>query len=224
MYSRCCFSTPGLDVLLDALAHLHEGEALALHLERELEALADVDALEELHLLLEGQVGRVARSVGERAGLADRPHESGDAAVVSAQFEDLLDDGAVLDLELADPPVDGLVVRALLDVDEEAALAVGGGRTGDAAVQALQRDRASTAGQPDAVGHLGDGADGRVLVVVLGHEQHALLVADVDGEGDVHVREDHEVLQGHEQQPRLFGARIGAQRFSLSFAGLLNRA
>ena len=47
----------GLDVLLDAPAHLHEGEALALQLERQLEALAHVDGLEELHLLLEGDVG-----------------------------------------------------------------------------------------------------------------------------------------------------------------------
>ena len=116
---------PGLDVLLDAPAHLHERQALALHLERELEALADVDRLEELDLLLEGQVGRVAGGVGERAGLADRAHEGGDAAVVAAQLEDLLDDRAVLALELADPPVDGLVVRALLDLDEEPALAVG---------------------------------------------------------------------------------------------------
>ena len=34
----------GLDVVLDALAHLHEREALALELERELEPLAHVDA------------------------------------------------------------------------------------------------------------------------------------------------------------------------------------
>ena len=37
----------GLDVLLDPAAHLHQGEALALKLERQLEALAHVDRLEE---------------------------------------------------------------------------------------------------------------------------------------------------------------------------------
>ena len=47
----------GLDVVLDSLPHLHERETLALQLERELEPLANVDRLEELHLLLEGQVG-----------------------------------------------------------------------------------------------------------------------------------------------------------------------
>ena len=74
------------------------------------------------------------------------------------------------------------------------------GGAGDAAVQALEGDGATSAGQADAVRHLGDGADLRVLVVVLGHEQHALLVADVDGEGDVHVGEDDDVFQGDEQQ------------------------
>ena len=61
--------------------------------------------------------------------------------------------------------------------------------------QAVQSDRAAPT-QPDAVGHLGDGADLRVLVVVLGDEQHALLVADVDGEGHVHVPEDDDVVGG----------------------------
>ena len=103
---------------------------------------------------------------------------------------------------------------ALLDIDEQAALAVGGCRARNGAVQALEGDRASTAGEPDAVGDLGDGSDACVLVVVLGHEQHPLLVADVDGEGDVHVGEDHEVLQGYEQQTGVL-----AQRFSLSFGG-----
>ena len=153
----------GLDVLLDAAAHLHEREALALQLERELEPLADVDGLEELHLLLEGQVGRVAGGVGERAGLGDRADERGDAAVVAAQLEDLLDDRAVLALELADAAVGRLLVGPLLDLDEEAALRVGRGRARDAAVQAVQRDRATAAGQADAVGDLGDGADLRVL-------------------------------------------------------------
>ena len=190
----------GLDVLLDAAAHLHECEALALQLERQLEALAHVDGLEQLHLLLEGQVGRVAGGVGERAGLGDRADEGRDAAVVAAQLEDLLDGRAVLALELADAAVGGLLVGPLLDLDEETSLRVGGRRARDAAVQAVQRDRATAAGETNAVGDLGDGADLRVLVLVLGHEQHALLVADVDGEGHVHVGEDDDVFQRDEEQ------------------------
>jgi hypothetical protein len=71
---------------------------------------------------------------------------------------------------------------------------------GDAAAQARERDGATAPGQADPVGHLRDRADGRVLLLVLRHEQHALLVADVDGQGDVHVREDDEVFQRDEQQ------------------------
>ena len=121
MYSRCCFSTPDSTSSLDALAHLHLGEPLALELEGELEPLEDVDGLEQLDLLLEGQVGRVARRVGERAGLRDRADERRDAAVVAAQLEDLLDDGAVLALELADLAVGRDLVGPLLDLDEEPA-------------------------------------------------------------------------------------------------------
>ena len=97
-------------------------------------------------------------------------------------------------------PSAALGVGALLDVDEQPALGVGAGCAGDAAVQALEGDGPTTAGQADAVRHLGDGADLRVLVVVLGHEQHAILLADVDGEGDVHVGEDDDVFQGDQQQ------------------------
>ena len=115
----------GLDVLLDSPPHLHERQSLALQLESELEPLADVDLLEQLDLLLEREVGGVAGGVGESAGLGDRADERGDPPVVAAQLEDLLDHGAVLDLELADAAVgDRLVVGALLDLDEEPALRV----------------------------------------------------------------------------------------------------
>ena len=67
-------------------------------------------------------------------------------------------------------------------------------------MHALEGDRAAPAREADAVRHLRDGPDLRVLVVVLGHEQHAILVADVDGEGDVHVGEDDDVLQGDEKK------------------------
>ncbi len=73
-------------------------------------------------------------------------------------------------------------------------------RACDPAVEAGQLRRAGAAGQADGVGHLGDGADLGVLALVDGHEQHALLVADVDGHGHGHVREDDDVFQRNEQQ------------------------
>ena len=175
-------------------------EALALERESELEALGDVDGLEQLDLLLEAQVGRVAGRVRERARVGDRADEGLDAPVVAAQLEDLLDDGAVLGLELAGALVGRNAVLALLDLDEQAALRVGLGRARDAAVQALERHGDGAAGQPDAVGHARDGADGGVLALVLGHEQHTLLVADVDRQRHVHVGEDDDVVEWDEQQ------------------------
>ena len=49
-------------------------------------------------------------------------------------------------------------------------------------MQAVERDGAAAAGQAHAVGHLGDGADARIVVLVLRDEEHALLGADVDAQ------------------------------------------
>ena len=67
-------------------------------------------------------------------------------------------------------------------------------------MQLVEGDRAAAAGEADAIGDLGDCADLRVLVIVLGHEQHTILIADVDGEGHVHVGEDDDVFQGDEKK------------------------
>ena len=90
-----------LDVVADAGPNLQLGEPLPLELEGELQPLDDVDRLEQLDALREGDVGRVRARVGERTGLADRAQELADAVVGAAQVEDLLHDGAVLALELA---------------------------------------------------------------------------------------------------------------------------
>ena len=112
-YSRCCLPAPSSTSSRMLLAHLQLGQALALERQRLLQALGDVERLEQLDLLLEGQVGRVAGGVGQRAGLGDGADPGGDAAVVAAQLEDLLDRGAVLALELARAAVDGHVVGVL---------------------------------------------------------------------------------------------------------------
>ena len=191
---------PGVDVLADALTNLHQRQALALEGERELESLRDVDGLEHLHLLLERQVGRVARRVGQRAGIRDGTNEGSNAAVVSAQLEDLLDNGAILGFERADGFPGRLLVGALVGLDEEAAAGVGLGRAGNCPVEAVQRHRSAATRQADGVGDLGHGADLRVLAVVLGHEQHALFVTDVDRQRHVHIGEDDDVVEGDEQK------------------------
>ena len=126
-----------------------------------------------------------------------------DARVGVAQVEDLLDDGAVLALELG-----GLAAR-------------GGCSSGRSSTSTRRRPSgpvcaapATPRCRPDRVTalpppgsrivpvDLGDGADACVLALVHGHEEHALVVADVDGQGDRHVREDDAVFQGDQQQIR----------------------
>ena len=168
--------------------------------EGELQPLDDVDGLEQLDALGERHVGRVRARVGERAGLGDRAEELADAVVRLAQIEDLLDDGAVLTLELARLNGRRVLVGLLLDLGAQPAHRVGVRDADDAAVQALERDGVRAAGQADAVADLGDGADGRVLVLVPRHEQDAVLVADVDREGDVHAGENDGVFERDEQK------------------------
>ncbi len=145
------------------------------------------------------EVGRVAGGVGERAGLGDRADERRDASVVAAQLEDLLDDRAVLGLELAHARVGLLAVGALVDLDAQVPCASVGRLACDTAVEAVERDGAGAARQPHAVGHLGDDADARIVVFVAWDEQHALLGTHIHGQGHVHVGEDDEVFQGYEQ-------------------------
>ena len=190
----------GLDVVADAPAHLQLGQPLALHRERLLEPLGHVERLQQLDLLLVAEVGRVAGGVRQRARLADRAQEGGDAAVVAAQLEDLLDHGAVLALEVAGRAVDGLVVGVRGDLDAQVAARVGLSRADRGAVQAVQRDGATAAGQAHPLDDLGHGADARERVLGARHEHHTLLVADVDGERDGHVREDDRVVDRDQQQ------------------------
>ena len=58
-----------LDVLADALAHLQLGQPLVLELQRQREPLDDVERFEELQLLREVEIGRVAGGIGQRARL-----------------------------------------------------------------------------------------------------------------------------------------------------------
>jgi hypothetical protein len=213
-----------LDVVADLAAHLQLHQPLALHAQGLLEALGDVERAEQLHLLLEGEVRGVAAGVGQRAGLGDGAHERGHAAVVAAELEELLDHGAVLALELAGAPVDRRRVGVLGDVDDQAAAQVGLGRADDAAGDALQRGAAGAARQADGLRDADDGADRRVLAVVAGDEDDPLLVADVDGKGDVHRREDDGVVERDEEEGCHGGVLGRLQRLkSWSVSGDLSR-
>ena len=67
-------------------------------------------------------------------------------------------------------------------------------------MQPFERHGSRAAGQADTIGHASHGAHGCVLPLVLGHQQDPLLVADVDRQRDVHVREDDDVVEWDEQE------------------------
>ena len=189
-----------VDVLADLPAQLHEREALLLQGQRVLQALAHRDRLQEAHLLLEGEVGGVPRRVGKSTRLGDRADEGLDAPVVAAQLEDLLDDGAVALDELAGVLIGRDVVGSLVDLDEQSTGGIRLGRSGDATMEPLERNRDHSAREPVTIGDLRDRADVRILALALRHEEHRLLVPDVDGQGHVHVGEDDDVLERDEQK------------------------
>ena len=181
---------------------------LALQLHGQLEALGDVERAQQLDLLLVGQLRRVAGRVGQRAGLGDRAQERRDPAVVAAQLEDLLDDRAVLALEVARLAVDRRLVGALVDLDAQLAFGAGLRGADQRAVLAGDRDRVAAAGQPQLLADLGDRADLEELVLVARHEHDALVIADVDGQRDAHAGEHDGVLERDQPQRLLRYRRL----------------
>ena len=130
-----------LDVVADAAADLQLGQALALEAQRELEPLDDVDRLEQLDLLLEGDLRGVARRC-RRALPVSRIERTKDEMRPSSPRSSRISStiGAVLALELAGLDARRLLVRTLVHLDAKATLRVGVGRAGDAAVQADRAD------------------------------------------------------------------------------------
>ena len=191
----------GLDVLADLLAQLQLGQALALEVDDDLQAVGDVERLERADLVLEGHVGRVADRVGQRAGIADRAQERADAVVGAAQLEDLLDDRAVLALEVAGAarrPARRRRARSTSTMRRPAASVWAAPATPRATPES--GDGAAAAGEADVVGDLGDRADLRELALVARDEQDPLLVANADGKRHIHGGEDHRVVQRDEQE------------------------
>ena len=86
------------------------------------------------------------------------------------------------------------------DLDPEVAGAVGTGVLGRAAVEALDGHRLAAAGDAHPLQHLGDHPDRGELAIGPRHEQDPVLLAEVEGEGRGHAREDQDVVEGDEQQ------------------------
>ncbi len=195
------FLGAGLDVVADLAAHLQLGQPLALQLDRGLEPGGDVERVEQAQLLLEAEIGAEAGGVGQGAGLVDRAQEGGDAAVVAAQLENLLDHGAVLAHQLLGVLVVRVTVVELLHVDPQQLRVVGVGDRGpgEAAVQPEHgRDRLAAARVP-ALDHLGDDARAGELALAAREQEDALLLADLDRQGGGDGGEDDGLVKGDEE-------------------------
>ena len=125
------FLRAGLDVVANALADAQLGEPVLLEPQRQRQPLDDVERFQQLELLVDVQIRRVAGRVRQRAGIGDRAHERADAAVVAAQLENFLDDGAVLALELGGQARRRPLVRPLVDLDAQDAVRRRVRRAGD---------------------------------------------------------------------------------------------
>ena len=168
------------DVVVDALAHLQLGQPLALKLKRQREPLDDVERFEELQLLAEVQVGRIAGGVGQCARVGDGPHERADPSVVASQLENLVDDRAVLAFQLAGEAGRRRMVGTRFEVDPKHTVFVSARSAGDRAMEGHQRHGEPAAGQSHALGHFRDDPDVRVGVLLPRHQEHAIVAADVD--------------------------------------------
>src|SRR5262249_18944123 len=185
----------GFDVLADALADLELGQTIALEAERQAEALDHVERLQEVDLLVEAQIGRVARSIGERARIGDGADEGAHAAVVAPQLENLVHDRAVLALQLTRLAGCRGHVGMLLDVDAQLAVATGARRAGDTAVEGLEAHRTGWAGQLDALDHVRDDPHAGIVRAMAGNQEQTGLGADLHRERHLHVREPHRVVE-----------------------------
>ena len=196
-----------LDVGADALAQRQVAEGLPRPLQDDAETLLDVDRLEHPGLLLEVQVGRVARRVRERTRLGhvvEYPDQPGGAAL----GEDVLHHGAVLTSQL----VDGTALCVLLDRLD--AHPQRGARAGDAGadartLHAAHHHAAHPVGQLAGVLDRRDRADTRVAALDAGHEQQVTVgrrrcvdrgasLVGLDRHGDHHPGQDH--ARGQRQQ------------------------
>ena len=183
---------------MDALSHLQLRQPLSLELERQLEPLDDIERFEELQLLAEVQVRRIAGGIGQRAGIGNGPHERADPSIVAAQLENLVDDRAVLAFQLTREVARRRLIRTGFVVDTKHAVLVGRRAAESCPMEAGQRHGDATAGEPHPLGYLRDDPDLRVGVVLPGHQEHAIVAAYVDRQGNRHARKDHRVVQGND--------------------------
>ena len=133
-----------LHVVANALPDAQLGEPLLLKLQGELQPLDDVERFEQLQLLGDVQIRRVAGGIGQGARMGDGAHERADPAIVAAELENFLHHRPIFALEIAGQARRGRHVRTLVDLHAKDAVPVGVRRARYAAVERHERDDAAS--------------------------------------------------------------------------------
>jgi hypothetical protein len=130
------------DVLADPLSHAQLRESILLELERECQPLDDAERFEQLQLLIEREIRRVAGGVRKRTGGVDGPHERGDPAIIASQLENFFHHRTVFALELTRSVGGRRRVGPLVDLEAQDAVGAGLRGAGNGAVQRDERQGA----------------------------------------------------------------------------------
>ncbi len=188
----------------DAVGHLGLGQELLDPGRDPLEALVDVDGLEQLDLALEGQVGPPAGGVRQGAGGVDVTQHGAHAAPAQP-FQQEAGGGPVLAGQILGAVADDRVVDQLgLDPQGVAGADHPGAHQGPPLGPDDQGGGA--VGQGAAVLDAAHRAHPGIAAVDLGHEQepavgahrrgHGLGLVGLEGDGDHHLGQDHALVQG----------------------------
>ena len=227
MYSRWFFSIPFADVAADLVLQLELGEDLLGPVQDLLQALLDVERLEDLDLLLDRQVGRVPGRVGDLPDVRDASEELRHLGH-AAGLDDRLERRLVLVGELTGALGRDLGVRPGLDLHPRGLAGAGHARADDGADHPPDHQGLETAGEAAHVLDLRNGADLRVSVADPGHEQQLAVrglgggyrppgLIGLDREGHDHPGQHNARGQGQERQD--LGVELGHVGF-VSFVRL----
>ena len=196
-----------LDRLGDLLVDVGLGEVVAGPADQQCQALGDIGRLQKLTLLLVVEVGRVARGVGQLAGVGEALDRVDDLPGVA-----LLQDRDEQALVVAGQVEDGLGRLDVLDqlgLDPQGRAGAGDAALDVGALLGAQHCTRLAAGEAAELLDRRDDAVGRVTVLEAGRHQEAVVIAGagrVDGgrcgvvelDRDDHAGQDDDVRQGED--------------------------
>ena len=196
-----------VDLDADLVLERGFGQDLAAPGNQLLQPRDDVALLEDVEVLVQLQIGRVARHVGELAGVLDAAQHLANGRG-AAQVQQVLEDRAVFPGQALGGRRQRvqLGVWRRLDGHPQRAFAFDRGAVEHAAVLAAEDGRLAAVGQSAGFLDVGDGAEAGEVAVDARHEHDQAIglaggedggagTFGVDGDRDRHVRQDDAVIQ-----------------------------